>query len=133
MIQNYVQSADLREKKWSDPIPGPGVLRVRAFALAFFVSPGPFFLKRIGKLRIVTSLSEQTGTHLSTRGGLSARTEHREMSIRHTLNTAMFDRPACSPLARPSSAARSKASKPAALAGLPQIDRPRITARLLPQ
>ena len=52
-----------------------GLVRVLG-QVAFFVSPGPFFLKRIGKLRIVTSLSEQTGAHLSTRGWLSARAGH---------------------------------------------------------
>ena len=56
--------------------------------VAFLVSPGLFFLKRVGKLRIVTSLSEQTGAHLSTCGWLSARSEPRHTCI--LLNTAMF-------------------------------------------
>ena len=89
----------------------------RLSQVAFCVSPGPFFFKRIGKLRIVRSLSEQTGAHLSTRGWLSASSAAKK----HMHNTAMFDQPACPPLARSSSKSspgRSKTSKPAALAAL---------------
>ena len=57
--------------------------------VAFLVSPGPFFLKRIGKLRVVTS-------HDTTFGADGCPFKHLRLALgefsepRHMLNTAMF-------------------------------------------
>ena len=78
---------------------------------------GSFFLK--GRLKVPARTTVDTiptppldSAHLSARGWLSASSAAKA----HMHNTAMLDQPACSPLARFLSTARSKASKPAALA-----------------